>query len=109
MTSYLNVLQNSQWHGSNIHTLRVGTTGLGGVSVKHITKKAQSDIVKWFQAQSVHLVENTQDVREDGLWWSFERFFITYPSENKDVSVCKGGYIFKMGKEAYQRIFPNKK
>ena len=106
--SYFSALQNSRWTHvggtSSYFTISLGSRGLNGVCVHNLTKKTQSDIVKWFECKSIRLVKN---VPEDGLWWSFEQYSKKYKTGNNIMH--EGGYTFKMGKEAHQRMFPNKK
>jgi len=108
--SYFFALQNNRWTRvggtSSYFTIRLGSKGLNGVCVHTLIKKSQSDIVKWFESQSIRLVEN---IPEDGFWWSFERYSNQYKSGNKEDMVHEGGYTFKMGIEAYEKMFPNKK
>lgn len=104
--SYFSALQNNRWTRvwgtSSYFTIRLGSKGLNGVCVQNLTKKSQSDLVKWFESKSIRLVEN---VPEDGLWWSFERYSNQYKTGNKDDMMHEGGYTFKMGIEAYKRMF----
>ncbi len=108
--SYFSALQNNRWTHvcgtSSYFTIKLGSRGLNGICVQNLTKKAQSDLVKWFESKSIRLVEN---VPEDGLWWSFERYSNQYKIRNKDDTMHEGGYTFNMGIEAYKRMFPNKK
>lgn len=108
--SYFSRLQNSRWTHvggtSSYFTISFGSRGLNGVCVHNLTKKSQSDIVKWFECKSIRLVKN---VPEDGLWWSFEQYSNQYTTGNKEEIMYEGGYTFKMGKEAHERMFPNRK
>ena len=108
--SYFSALQNNRWTRvcgkSSYFTIKLGSKGLNGICVHNLTKKSQSDIVKWFESKSIRLVEN---VPEDGLWWSFERFSNQYKTGNKEDTMHEAGYTFNMGIEAYKRMFPNKK
>ena len=107
--SYFSRLQNSRWTHvggtSSYFTISFGSRGLNGVCVHNLTKKSQTDIVKWFESKSIRLVEN---VPEDELWWSFERYSNQYKTGNKDDMMHEGGYTFKMGIEAYKRMFKRK-
>ena len=108
--SYFSALQHNRWTRvcgtSSYFRIKLGSRGLNGVCVLNMTKKTQSDLVNWFESKSIRLVEN---VPEDGLWWSFERFSNQYKTGNKEDTRHEGGYTFKMGIEAYERMFPNKK
>ena len=108
--SYFSALQNNRWTHvcgtSSYFTIKLGSKGLHGVCVQNLTPTLQSDIVKWFESKSIRLVKNAT---EDGLWWSFERYSYQYKTSNKEDIMHVGGYTFKMGKEAYHRMFPNKK
>lgn len=108
--SYFSALQHNRWTRvggtSSYFTIKLGSRGLNGVCVQNLTKKAQSDLVKRFESKSIRLVEN---VPEDGLWWSFERFSNQYKTGNKEDTMHEAGYTFNMGIEAYKRMFPNKK
>jgi hypothetical protein len=108
--AYFSALQYNRWTRvggkSSYFTIKLGSRGLNGICVHNLTKKSQSDIVKWFESKSIRLVEN---VLEDGLWWSFERYSNKYKAGNKEDIMHVGGYTFKMGKEAHERMFPNRK
>jgi len=88
--------------------MRLGCSGLNGVSVPHFGKTAQAAVAKWFESNSIQQVKTPQ---EDGFWWSFEQFSYKYPrgepkpGEPQDF-MWYAGYDFKMGKEAHERMFP---
>ena len=105
--SYFSALQHNRWTTrvggtSSYFTIKLGSRGLNGICVQNLTKKAQSDLVKRFESKSIRLVEN---VPEDGLWWSCERFSNQYKTGNKEDMMHDGGYTFNMGIEAYKRMF----
>ena len=110
MSSYFSALQKNRWtrvcNTKPYFTIKLGSRGLNGVCITLLTKKVQSDLVNWFESKSIRLVENVPD---HGLWWSFERFSNQYETGNKDDTMHEGGYTFKMGIEAYKRMFPNRK
>lgn len=105
----LSSLQHSRWtRTTSCFTMRLGCSGLNGVSVPHFGKTAQAAVAKWFESNSIQQVKTPQ---EDGFWWSFEQFSYKRrrrepkPGEPQDF-MWYAGYDFKMGKEAHERMFP---